>query len=379
MGLKIDLFISCTLFYLIQNNILNKNMSDILNQQQEMMKRIQEFIEQEKEKLNTIYSECITKMNDCNPNKQVYDDIDELWIKISSPSQPRYFNNISYWYDINKKQFIKPINNYIYHIYKRYNFNIYLENCLFHKESGRNKISIPIKLFNFGQNHKFGKQNYIQINKLEQIVSDGNYYINQHINIQTKQPNIKTEIYLDHNLNIYIPSIQTIIVNNYTKIPKFVLESNIKSDYYKDCNKIDNIILNEHNEEDKKCYDTINNVITHFNNYVTSQDQRNKFNDGKLFQDILDFINYNEMIKDVKQFLDFSSKLRVCGKEDIKVKKELEVKNKIIKDKDKIINDKDKQIKKELEMNKKIITEKDKEIERLKLEMEELKKFYIDS
>jgi hypothetical protein len=312
-------------------------MSEIFNQQQEMMKRIQDFIEQEKEKLNTIYSECITKMNDCNPNKQVYDDIDQLCTNIwNFENIPDYsddgdtcgdtydsfdefnFEKINYWYDMNKRTFINKIEDYNVGAYmcKYYKFYIYLEEQLFHTESVLNKISIPMQSIKMQCVH-IAQQNHTQlktVGKIEEIIKNGVYRSsNCYITIMSKQPNIKIRLYIDNFLNIYIPQIKTIIINNYTKFSKFVLNSQ----YDRHFNKQPKIILNKNNEYDEIYYDMMDNVIANFNNYLTSQDSRNKFNDGKLFEDILDFLDYDEMILDVKTYLDFASKLRVYGKEDI--------------------------------------------------------------
>ena len=355
-------------------------MSNILDQQQEMMKRILDFIEQEKEKLNTLYSECITKMNDSNPNKQVYDNIDELHKSCYRGTEVniRTISDIKYWYDMNMKQFIDPIEDYDGVSYKDYGFEIYLSQHLFHKESVRNKINIPIKSINIDgilpNSEGCIEERRCTLRSLDTYDTDGKHLIiykensdayfeemeikprrshiklNLRVNILSPQSTKKIKLEIDNYLNIYIRDIQTIIINNYTKFPRFVLDSQ----YHKHFNKSECVVLNEKNSEDTKCCSMITNVNAHFRNYLTSKDQRDKFNDGKLFQDILDFLDYNAMIFDVKLYLDFSSKLRVYGKEDEKIQKELELKTNIIET-------------------------KDKEIERLKIELKELRQFYINS
>lgn len=341
-------------------------MSDIFNSQQEMMKNIQDFIEQEKEKLNTIYSECITKMNEDNPNKQIYDDIDELLLSTNSKAKDFYSQfdsdnlEIIYWYDINKKQFINKLDNYNNKIIKKCNFEIYTVSHLLHRNSVRNKINMPLKYIEIYHNtnnveNKFNGSYVIpnEINEFQedQIISSLHIGSIKDIKLNIKCKNMRKcknmKIYIDDYLNIFFPEINTIIINNYTKFSLNILYS--ISNYL----NLSNItILNVYNSEDSYVYNVISSII--HPHYLTSQEHRNRFNDGKLFQDILDFINYNDMILDVKKYLDFASKLRVYGKEDDNIKKELESKNKVIED-------------------------KDKEIERLKLELEELKKFYINS
>ena len=46
---------------------------------------------------------------------------------------------------MNEKQFISPISGYNHKIIKKYEFKIYLNDCLFHTESTVDKIMIPIK------------------------------------------------------------------------------------------------------------------------------------------------------------------------------------------------------------------------------------------
>ena len=297
-------------------------------------------------------------------NKQVYDNIDKLHKSYYGEKNLGNTNDIKYWYDMNKKEFINPIEKYDGIIYVKNDFNIKYTNSFFEGGSFKNKIAVP----------------YLTLPL-------------QTINSSLIPTKFRINLYLDNNLNIFIPDISTIIIINYMKFPQFVLDSQ----YHKHFNKPSYIVLNEKNTEDKKCLDVMSNVNINFTTYLTSKDQRDKFNDGKLFQYILDLLDYNEMIKDVKIYLDLSLKLRVHGNysdkressldkkieniEDIKdkeiekIKSELESKIKIIEDKDKEIE----KIKSELESKIKIIEDNDKEIERLKIEKEELRKFYIDS
>jgi hypothetical protein len=113
-------------------------------------------------------------------------------------------------------------------------------------------------------------------------------------------------ILLDDHLNIIIPEIKTILINNYSSFPIYSLYSI----YQKlDMSKVK--VFNTHNINDNEKYNKINNAIT-FQNYITSEDDRkNRWIDGVLFQDILDFIGYQSMIDEIKPQLDFMQLISV--------------------------------------------------------------------
>ena len=107
-------------------------------------------------------------------------------------------------------------------------------------------------------------------------------------------------------MNIIIPQLKTILITNYTIFPLYALHSI----YYKlNINEI--VYLNKWNEKEEKEYTFIDNIIKEFDNYLTSQDQRNKFSDGKIFVDILNFIEYNDKRDALKEQLEFQSNIYI--------------------------------------------------------------------
>jgi hypothetical protein len=53
---------------------------------------------------------------------------------------------------MNEKQFISPISGYNHKIIKKYNFELYLEDKLFHDKSVVDKITIPFLKWNIEYN-----------------------------------------------------------------------------------------------------------------------------------------------------------------------------------------------------------------------------------
>ena len=107
-------------------------------------------------------------------------------------------------------------------------------------------------------------------------------------------------------MNIIIPKLKTILITNYIVFPLYGLHSI----YYK-LNINDIVYLNKWNEKEEAEYTIIDNFIKEFDNYLTSQDQRNKFSDGKIFTDILNFIEYNDKMDALKEQLEFQSNIYI--------------------------------------------------------------------
>lgn len=302
-------------------------MASIFEQQQKMIQSVYESISKEKERLDKLYSEFIKKTNEENPLNNIYNTIDELYMSKVISAKDFYDTfedndiNIEYWYDMNKKEFINKIEDYNTKIIKKYNFSIYLD-----YENGRIYQDIELKDKILVINHS--KQIHVHIcnnsiikghmtircggdiikktfddnglcNKCNQIViNHGSKYIDKIIH--------KLTIYIDNHMNIIIPQLKTILITNYIIFPLYALHS-----IYSKLNSSEVIYLNKYNEKEDKEYTIIDNFIKEFDNYLTSQDQRNKLSDGKIFVDILNFIEYNDKIDALKEQLEFQSNIYI--------------------------------------------------------------------
>ncbi len=295
-------------------------MSDIFNQQKEMVQSISDLINKEKSNLDLLYSSFINKMGKQNPIYKTYIDIDELFLS-KNPKAKDFHNNFKnidtkllYWYDMNEKKFINEISNYNGKIIKEYNFQIYLENQLLHTNPVKNKISIPLKKLEFTCDNREVETKLLTIyNNTENCYRNSIYCPNSpsiYINISDKTPDVKFKMYLDDHLNIIIPHINTIIIKNYTTFSSYVLYSVI--------NHIDlsNIVLfNTHNQTEKQNFEKVNDFInTKCPTYLTSLDQRKLFDDGTLFDILFEFIDYNNIIDNIQPILNFVKELTIPEK-----------------------------------------------------------------
>jgi hypothetical protein len=120
----------------------------------------------------------------------------------------------------------------------------------------------------------------------------------------------QTEITLviDNYFNIYIPSLKTYYVNNYTAFPlyAFFINEN-KLNLYHDTKIINKriIMYNQHNPAELKEYNEIEKFVKESNDYATSEDKRTLYK-TEYYKYILDFYNYNEKLKYFEQFLNLS-------------------------------------------------------------------------
>jgi hypothetical protein len=368
-------------------------MSTIIEQQKEMVQTIFKHIQKEKDALDKLYSDFINKLNEGNPSNKSYTDIDELfistvpqaksfydsWIKNnniddesdndndesdndesdndddesdsdddesdsdddesdSDDSNKKYEDiKLLYWYDMNEKQFISPISGYNHKIIKKYNFEIYLEDKLFHDKSVVDKITIPFlkwelrnnidfSYFNGGlriSSSNFKIKNVNKINQLYNQIDETrmleNYIYDfngskglgdttigySSISFYKNDYRLLT-IILDDHLNIIIPEIKTILVNNYSSFPIYSLYS-----IYQKLDMSEVKVFNKHNSNDNEKYNKITNVIS-FQNYITSEDERKySWSHGNKFQYILDFIGYQDIIDSIKPQLDFMQLISV--------------------------------------------------------------------
>ena len=299
-------------------------MASIFEQQQKMIQSVYESISKEKERLDKLYSEFIKKTNENNPLNNIYNTIDDLYMSKVSSAKTFYDTfedndiNIEYWYDMNKKEFINKIEDYDTKIIKKYNFSIYLDYVsghLYQDIELKNKIlvintsrQITISTCVDGTNRivcggdiikKTFDDNEGLCNKCNKKDSSRR---SKHIDKIIR----KLIIYIDNHMNIIIPQLKTILITNYTIFPLYALHS-----IYNKLNSSEVIYLNKWNEKEDKEYTFIDNIIKELDNYLTSQDQRNKFSDGKIFVDILNFIEYNDKIDALKEQLEFQSNIYI--------------------------------------------------------------------
>lgn len=296
-------------------------MSEIFNQQQEMVQSISDLINKEKSNLDLLYSSFINKMGKQNPIHKTYNDIDELFLS-KNPKAKDFHDNFKeidtkllYWYDMNEKKFISEITNYNGKIIKEYNFEIYLENQLLHTNPVKNIINIPLKKLEITDNHcrinQYINNIYKELpsNGISGMMSTSYNNVSFSRNISDKTPNVQFKMYLDDHLNIIIPHINTIIIKNYTTFSSYVLYSVI--------NHIDlsNIVLfNMHNETEKQNFEKIDDFNNKCSTYLTSLDQRKLFDDGTLFDIIFEFIDYNNIIDNIQPILNFVKELTIPEK-----------------------------------------------------------------
>jgi hypothetical protein len=287
-------------------------MASIFEQQQKMIQTISQNICKEKDQLDKLYSHFINNLEKTNPINNNYKSIDEILLSTVDKAKTFYSefqdnnNEILYWYDMNEKKFINKISDYNAKIIKKYNFNLYLEDCLFHDKSVIGKMDVPfdriikINMMTPCANtcHTINNINYYKPGPSFYHLTDGKLGF---ITSQVDKSLIQLKLYIDDHLNIIIPEIKTIIINNYSPFPLYALFTIYDEhlDVYENC------IYNKHNIDDVNDFNITNDTIKEFTNYLTSNDQRNKFNDSIFFQYILDFINYDEMSIDIKEYLNF--------------------------------------------------------------------------
>lgn len=305
-------------------------MASILEQQKELIQSIYKKIQDEKDNMDKMYSGFINKLEGTNPNQQLYKDIDELFLSKVEPAK-EFVNSFTendtelvYWYDMNEKKFINKLHDYNSKIIIKYDFDLYVEDKLFHNVSTVNKITIPLKKWNFEYTSIFQPQPQLGITtQTKQIgnldisckLQTGNHNLYNANKIEglslfinlDNPTSTKLKIYLDNYLNIIIPAYNTIIINNYVKFPYYALYS-----IYKELNISEVFVFNKHNEDDMNSFNKINNVITNLpSSYLTSYDHRKTFDNGNMFNDILDFIKHKKMMDLIKPQLDFMASLKL--------------------------------------------------------------------
>ena len=276
-------------------------MANIFQQQQEMMKIIFQKIQTEKDNLDKMYSEFVNKLTNDNPNNKQYNEIDELFL--SKVNKAKEFNDsftnndceLLYWYDMNEKKFINPIDGYNNKIIKKFNFEIYLFSSQdFFCQTKKNEFKLYAE-----EDGETG----------ELVLKDNRLLLN---------------ILIDNHLNIILEDIKTILVSNYSIFPIYSLYciySHINMSEIKifDFEKMPwSSEVQKRSDNERIKYRKISSILHQFKKFISSEEHRNKFlADGNNFQDILDFIKYNDMIDNIKPHLDFLASIE-CKKEIVK-------------------------------------------------------------
>uniref|UniRef100_A0A6C0HUX6 Uncharacterized protein n=1 Tax=viral metagenome TaxID=1070528 RepID=A0A6C0HUX6_9ZZZZ len=294
-------------------------MASIFEQQQQMIQTISKNISKEKDQLDKLYSHFINNLEKTNPIVNNYKIIDEILLSTVNKAKIFYSEfqdnkeEILYWYDMNEKKFIDKISDYNAKIIKKYDFNLYLECYLFHDKSVIGQTNIPLGTISYiqksGHDGQYstcdkGSNNSYIIKMNPQSTSSPNYI---QLSINDTLPIQILKLYIDDHLNIILPEIKTIIINNYSPFPLYALYAI----YDKHLNVHENCIYNKHNKKDESAFNAFYTIFKEFTNYLTSNDQKNKFNDGNLFENILNFINYNDMVINIKKYLDFMASFNI--------------------------------------------------------------------
>ena len=147
-----------------------------------------------------------------------------------------------------------------------------------------------------------GNSYMVKYQRQIQTICSGNNNVNYK---QKEEKNI--EFWIDDYLNIYIPSLKTYLVFNYSKIPLYAFFMN--KDVLGMYNHPESgaIQFNEHFAEDLAEYESIKSFVDSFGNYLSSKDTRNTFK--TLFPKLTEFYNYDSKHKFFAQFQTLSEKL----------------------------------------------------------------------
>jgi hypothetical protein len=119
------------------------------------------------------------------------------------------------------------------------------------------------------------------------------------------------EMWIDDYFNIYIPSLKTYLVYNYSKFPLYTFYTNLdKLNLYHNHigeDGIRNLIFNEDFGSDLSDYNIVKSFNSSIGNYQNSVDKRNEFKD--LFKSLLGFYKYQETNNYLSQYQDLCDTL----------------------------------------------------------------------
>ena len=246
---------------------------------------------------------------------QAFTEFNDFRAHVSS--QPLDDSDITYVYDINKKEYIQGFNLPEKQIVEKYHFVAQLIGSNIYNCNGGHVD--PVK----NQNNKSLKYSYInKITNVNAIIelSDpklkrqcncsslscncNNWNISTHISHHSILETTNQSIWVDDYFNIYLPGIKTYLIFNYTKFPLYSFFINInKLGLYhnmKNENEHIPIMFNAHCPTDLSEFTNFKEYVTGIVSYKTSQDVRDKTKD--LFKNILDFYQYDEKYNYFVQF-----------------------------------------------------------------------------
>ena len=248
---------------------------------------------------------------------EAFTEFNDFRARVSS--QPLDDSDITYVYDINKKEYIQGFNLPDKHIVEKYHFvgqligsNLSLNNgstCQYGiKNPNLNKKSLKQSYFNKSKTNvsimespnlkltkNCGCSNYCECGTYKSSLINNHYSILETTN---------QSIWVDDYFNIYLPGINTYLIFNYTKFPlySFFININKLGLYHNMKNENENIpiMFNTHCPTDLSDFTNFKEFVTGIVSYKTSQDVRDKTKD--LFKNILDFYQYDEKYNYFVQF-----------------------------------------------------------------------------
>ena len=314
------------------------------NQKESILKFYDEthrIIDQNKE----TYGKLVNKLNEkVGLTQTLTNNLDDFMV-YSFPDFKDFRNNIrsqsledssiEYVYDVNKNDFVTNFNLPFKNIIIKHNFKCVLmgnfQNVFQQKDKTQiTKIEKQTSSFTYRTNilkkdnvlETMQIGNYIKScncrtgcncnntsnNKAQLETTNINMF---HNSIITKKKETKDlEIWIDDYFNLYIPTLKTYLVFNYSKFPLYSFyinldKLNIYHNYIEDT--IRTIQFNEDCNEDLKTFNNFKEFIDNKQDYFTSQDKRDHYK--KLFPKILDFYQYYDKHKYFSQFQILSEKL----------------------------------------------------------------------
>ena len=257
------------------------------------------------ENTQTLFDNFVTRVNSVSNLNNVASSMDDLYGEIL-PDYREFCKALkleeiptdTYWYDMNKKEWLaKPITQMAKrHIIGNYtcDINLFSGSAGFNKYNNNNCSLIDNNLTtNDGGYPHYCKSN---TNMWNNMIPE--YYC-------AKKSSKTLKITIDAYYNIYLPEYKLYLVNNYQPIPNFAIYHNI----YKIALKT-TLSLNELCPSDKKIWDNIDKFTTSATStFTTSQDTRNKFADGVLFQCINEHLNYDANMPYINAYISFGTRI----------------------------------------------------------------------